>query len=246
MTLWDAIAAAAKELHPDRMEAAARAASLRDAAGFSLLVKNEGIPALSATAQAWIQEKEASGGEVASAFRTASRVSRNMRDEARAELVWSGPDTKIVPVRRTEQVILEMIRSATERLLFVSFVAYNIESLLEALREAMERGVQVSFLLEDPEAGHIKGDPMGLIKGALPKAKVYRWSPESRLDHGNGSVHAKCVLADGRAVFITSANLTNAAMERNMELGIKITGGAIPDQLQAHFGAMVATRMIRI
>jgi phosphatidylserine/phosphatidylglycerophosphate/cardiolipin synthase-like enzyme len=37
-----------------------------------------------------------------------------------------------------------------------------------------------------------------------------------------GVLHAKAVVADDEAVFITSANLTEAALDRNVELGVLI------------------------
>ena len=38
----------------------------------------------------------------------------------------------------------------------------------------------------------------------------------------------KVAVADGNTCFITSANLTGYAMERNMEAGVLISGGTFP------------------
>ncbi|MCE1204470.1 MAG: DISARM system phospholipase D-like protein DrmC [Holophagaceae bacterium] len=244
MTLWDVIAAAAKELHPDRMEAAARAAESRNPAGFRTWAQGAGALVLTQVGKAWLECPGTTGKEIASALRAAGSTARAIRAQSRVDLVWSGPDTRLVPVRRTDQVLLELIETSERTLFLVSFVAYNVESLLMALKKALARGVEVSFLLEAPEAGHISIDSPGLIRGALPAAKVYQWEPKEAVPGGQGAVHAKCLLADGKAAFITSANLTNAAMEKNMELGVKLTGGAVPEQLRAHFEALIATREI--
>jgi phosphatidylserine/phosphatidylglycerophosphate/cardiolipin synthase-like enzyme len=45
-------------------------------------------------------------------------------------------------------------------------------------------------------------------------------------------------------VFITSANLTTAALERNMELGMLIRGGPVPDKLRQHLAALATTKVI--
>jgi phosphatidylserine/phosphatidylglycerophosphate/cardiolipin synthase-like enzyme len=37
-------------------------------------------------------------------------------------------------------------------------------------------------------------------------------------------MHAKAAVADSSTAFLTSANLTEAALERNMELGVLIHG----------------------
>jgi phosphatidylserine/phosphatidylglycerophosphate/cardiolipin synthase-like enzyme len=41
-------------------------------------------------------------------------------------------------------------------------------------------------------------------------------------------MHIKAAVADSRVAFLTSANLTEAAFELNMELGVLICGGHIP------------------
>jgi cardiolipin synthase A/B len=76
---------------------------------------------------------------------------------------------------------------------------------------------------------------------------VFVWKPDAG-KAGSGwpsrSVHAKCAVADGAVAFITSANLSTAAMERNMELGVLIRGGTIPDNLDRHLDALVTTGIV--
>ena len=60
----------------------------------------------------------------------------------------------------------------------------------------------------------------------------------------SAAVHAKCAVADSKLAFITSANLTTAAMERNMELGMLIRGGSVPQQLRQHLAALVNTKVV--
>ncbi|MFI5453846.1 MAG: phospholipase D-like domain-containing protein [Isosphaerales bacterium] len=43
-----------------------------------------------------------------------------------------------------------------------------------------------------------------------------------------GSLHVKCVVADGRWLFLSSADLTDYAFTINMELGLLITGEIYP------------------
>ena len=44
--------------------------------------------------------------------------------------------------------------------------------------------------------------------------------------------------------YITSANLTAAAMERNMELGVLVKGGNLPIELHQHLEALISTKII--
>ena len=51
-------------------------------------------------------------------------------------------------------------------------------------------------------------------------------------------MHVKCLIADRRLALISSANLTDYALEANMELGL-LVGGVIPGRLAAHFDQLV-------
>ena len=47
-----------------------------------------------------------------------------------------------------------------------------------------------------------------------------------------------------QTLFITSANLTGHAMEKNMEAGVLISGGHIPRLLDDHLRSLVDTRLV--
>jgi len=46
-------------------------------------------------------------------------------------------------------------------------------------------------------------------------------------------------LADGRCLLISSANLTEYAFTLNMELGVLITGGALPRRVEGRFDKLI-------
>src|SRR5437868_15426081 len=80
-------------------------------------------------ARRWLRELMAgwevagiSAGAVAFALTTA-RLMR-LRSSSTAELLWTGPTASDVPLRRTDQVLLQLIDGAKLELLIVSFVAY--------------------------------------------------------------------------------------------------------------------------
>lgn len=89
-------------------------------------------------------------------------------------------------------------------------------------------------------------DSVKAMKGILPSIDVYVWSSDRKTLPGQlpGAVHAKCAVADGELAFITSANLTSAAMERNMELGVLVRGGELPFELHRHLEALISTKVI--
>lgn len=58
-------------------------------------------------------------------------------------------------------------------------------------------------------------------------------------------MHAKCAVADRRVAFVTSANLTGAAMTDNMELGLVVRGGDVPRRIANHFDALITSGTLR-
>ena len=74
------------------------------------------------------------------------------------------------------------------------------------------------------------------------QARLYVWpihqrpvSPAGR----HGSLHAKVAVAGGRALLISSANLTEIAMTLNMELGVLVQGGDLPAQVEQPFVRLI-------
>ena len=57
--------------------------------------------------------------------------------------------------------------------------------------------------------------------------EIFSWV-DKRDGFAGGKVHAKVAVADEAFCFISSANLTGHAMEKNMEAGVLIKGGATP------------------
>lgn len=71
----------------------------------------------------------------------------------------------------------------------------------------------------------------------------YAWRDKAD-PFSDGRVHVKVTVADGRVCFITSANLTGHAMEKNMEAGVLISGEHIAELLHEHFVALISTKVV--
>ena len=183
--------------------------------------------------------------ELAGMLIGASHAYHAGRSEVSVQLVWTGPSTELVATRKTEQVLLEIIGSAKERIFLTSFVAYEVESIVEALSRAVARGIDVSILLESSEwyGGDLSVDSIDVMRKALPGAKLYYWKNKGE-EFAGGRAHAKVVVADASVCFISSANLTGHAMEKNMEAGISIRGGDVPKRLQRHLETLVTFEVI--
>ncbi len=69
------------------------------------------------------------------------------------------------------------------------------------------------------------------------------YDPESR-KHGakRATLHAKCVVVDRRWAFVTSANFTEAAQERNIEAGVLLDHPRLAEALAGQFEALKEER----
>lgn len=99
--------------------------------------------------------REEAGGldarTVAVALPTAAHAERAHRDSKSVEPVWTGPDAGVVPFRRTEQAILQVIDAARTRITLVSFAVYRIPNVARSLVKAASRGVRLTIDLETPD-----------------------------------------------------------------------------------------------
>lgn len=135
-------------------------------------------------------------------------------------------------------VCLSMIRAAKENIFLSTFVvnlqAYRkqtkTQSLLGALKEAAQRGVEVKILLNryQPQrkitklnnlaALYLKGDNIDL-----------RFLPDNRC------CHAKFIVVDKKSFILGSHNWTRKALERNFEVSFFLEDVILAGELTAWF-----------
>lgn len=188
---------------------------------------------------------------VAVALQTASISERRHRESQSLELVWTGPEVEGTSFRRTEQVVLQLLDQAKERVLLVSYAVYRIPNIRQALVSAAKRGVRITVVIETPDRVEGEGEYdtlRALGNDVATAAAVYYWPRENRKPGENdkvGLLHVKCVVADGRQLFLSSANLTRQAFSINMELGMLIHGGSAPGQVEGHFDALIRSELLK-
>ena len=59
------------------------------------------------------------------------------------------------------------------------------------------------------------------------------------------SLHAKCVIIDERFSLVTSANLTEAAQQRNIEAGLLVDDPILARSLSSQFEALVDRHLLQ-
>ncbi|WP_055481539.1 DISARM system phospholipase D-like protein DrmC [Sphaerimonospora mesophila] len=162
------------------------------------------------------------------------------------ESVWTGPATHAVPVRSTAQVLVDVAGEAVNELVLMTYSAMPYEPLLGALAGAVERGVSVMVVVETL---HGAGSALGGAEPAHAFATVdgielWHWPVGERAEQG-AKMHAKLAVADHRLLLVSSANLTQSGVTRNIEAGLLVRGGTAPRRAAEHVARLRARGVLR-
>ena len=138
------------------------------------------------------------------------------------DVVWSGPDNGLFPVRRFDQVLYDLVLEASKRILIVTFAAYHVERLCQHLAAARGRGASLTMILEAEEesGGQLSYDAMGAFESlAQGGCSVYYWPLEKRQRNAAGrpgKLHVKCAVVDSTVV-VGSGNLTEHIFSKGQQ-----------------------------
>jgi phosphatidylserine/phosphatidylglycerophosphate/cardiolipin synthase-like enzyme len=86
--------------------------------------------------------------------------------------------------------------------------------------------------------GLLSTEPAAAFSG-ITGLRLLHWPLDRRRGNIPGRLHAKLVVADRKVAFVTSANLTGSALERNLECGLLVRGGPAPRRLTDHIAALI-------
>jgi cardiolipin synthase len=174
-----------------------------------------------------------SGTDLGILLQVASAAIRNEREAStKMQVVWSGPEVEGSYVRATREVVREIVRNAKREMIVVGYWLAGredgegiIQELVQLLSEAVTRGVVLTVVLDErqrPDGTDNRRILSDLWPSSMPFPRLLTW----RLPLGEKhlKLHAKVMVADRRDALVTSANLTWYAMDRNIEMGIRISG----------------------
>lgn len=198
-----------------------------------------------------IKDNNISPKEISLAIKTSILVKEHENSYETIQTIWTGPDSNIIPLRRTDMALIELINSAKNNLLIVTYAVYKVDKLLKAIEESLNKGVKIQFVFEDHKKNNNESinDIIERFGDVIKrKAEFFVWDKEKRTkDYSNnttGILHVKCAVADNNMLFLSSANLTDSAMNLNMELGVLITGGEQPQNISKHFKELIKNNIL--
>ena len=174
------------------------------------------------------------------------------------ELVLSGPEVSGVPTNDTSATMQSLIAEATKEILLVGYAVHNARGIFAPLAKRMSgtQGLRVTFCLDIArKLGDTSLDSEIIKRFAIEfKEKHWPWKPlpdmyyDPRSLSGNSehrsSLHAKCIVVDRRAALVTSANFTEAAQQRNIEVGVLVRHVHLAARVVDYFAGLIDKKAI--
>ena len=177
------------------------------------------------------------------------------------QLVMSGPQIAGFERRDTSVVVSDLFRNARESVLIAGYAVYQGRRVFSELAKRMDElpGLDVRMFLDISRKPGDTSIPGAIVQQFVQRFRSEEWPNESRLPkvfydpralspdwHERASMHAKCVVADGRSVFVSSANFTEAAQERNVEIGLLIESVTAARRINHFFTALADTGQFQL
>jgi phosphatidylserine/phosphatidylglycerophosphate/cardiolipin synthase-like enzyme len=226
----------------------------------SRIVPGEASAAVAAELQKWNE-----AGVEAAALATIlellvrDRVLRPGVDDV-FDLVTTGPEAAGVTNRDTAVVVRELFANAQESVLVAGYAVYQGKRVFEALAERLaERPDLKVRMFLDIQRG--PGDTTAapeLVRWFIARFRTRDWPPDRRLPElfydprsldpspdKRASLHAKTIVVDARDVFVSSANFTEAAQERNLEIGLLVHSRSLAERIIQYFEKLVGKSLLQ-
>lgn len=214
----------------------------------------------------WLADELTATGQPVAALAWGIELLAHERGEWRSRwdgiaLTWTGPEDVVTETRDTGAVARQLFAGA-HRSLLVSTYALDDgakgENLLAILRTRMitRPDLDVRFYVnlareygDERPSATILGEHVRRLREL-----VFTWEPRPAvfydrraLEPGHGPracLHAKVIVRDDVHTLITSANLTEAAQERNVEAGVLIDDAAFARGVVGQFERLVGAGVL--
>lgn len=179
------------------------------------------------------------------------------------QLVWSGIEIEDgTRSRETSSVVQELFRCARKNVLVASYVldkGIKARAIFGALARRMddEPGLRVRLYLNVKREWRDQRPDGELLREFAAKFRGDIWPGErlpevfydpralSNGGYNQACLHAKCIVVDDAYVFVSSANFTEAAHERNIEAGVRLEDAQIAHALRLQFETLQERKRLR-
>jgi phosphatidylserine/phosphatidylglycerophosphate/cardiolipin synthase-like enzyme len=175
------------------------------------------------------------------------------------DLVWTGPEVPGIVNRDTSVVVRELFQGAKESVLIAGYAVYQGQIIFKSLADRMDESpeLQVELFLDIQRPHHDLSSQSELVRRFAERFVRNEW-PGNRLPKlyfdprslelepaTRASLHAKCIVVDGERVLVSSANFTEAAQTKNIEVGVFLFASSLARRLTEHFGTLAAKGILK-
>ncbi len=187
------------------------------------------------------------------------QVNTSKLDDA-VQLVMSGPQLAGSERRDTGVVVSDLFRNAQENVLIAGYAIYQGRRLFSELANRMDElpKLDVRMFLDISRKPGDTSTSDEIVRRFADRFRSEEWPHSSRVPKvfydsrsleldwtERASMHAKCVVVDGHRVFVSSANFTEAAQERNVEIGVLFESVAAATRINRFFAALADSGQFR-
>ncbi len=176
---------------------------------------------------------------------------------ARPDLVWSGPEVPGLHARDTRRVYEELLGGAERSIWASTFAYFDGPRAFDVLARRMDArpALRVTLLINIQRRCGDGGGAEELVRRFADRFWGTDWPGSARPsvyydpralapDGPDGVLHAKAVVADEETVLVTSANLTEAALDRNVEIGLLVRDPRLAAAVSGHFRGLIARGLL--
>jgi len=176
------------------------------------------------------------------------------RAEDKVILVTTGPEAGGITNRDTRVVVSQLFSNACNDVLLVGYAVYQGKQVFQALAKRMSEqpALRVRFCIDIKRKWQDTTSNELLISDFVRDFRLNHWPSESTMPKlyyfpeslsedrkVRASLHAKVVVVDGSKVFVSSANFTEAAQTRNIEMGLLLESVALGGSISRHFDTLI-------
>jgi phosphatidylserine/phosphatidylglycerophosphate/cardiolipin synthase-like enzyme len=170
------------------------------------------------------------------------------------DLVTTGPEVAGVTNRDTSVVVRELFHNAEESVLVAGYAVYQGQRVFQALADRMQGhgNLKVRMFLDIQRGQGDTSAASELVGRFAQRFRTSQWPtgrplPEVYYDprslatdpKGRAALHAKCIVVDGFEIFVSSANFTEAAQQKNIEVGLHLHSHILADRIVRFFESLL-------
>ena len=174
--------------------------------------------------------------------------------EDRLQLVWTGPDVPGSVGRDTWVIVRDLFLKARKSLLISTFTVRKGHEVFRPIIDSqlLQAHLSVRLFINIARGGDAASSDASIVSNFAKNFWLEHWPWRPRpfvyydprgisSSYGDrASLHAKCVVVDDEIAFVSSANFTEWAQERNIEAGVLVTDPIFAKLLKGQFDSLVA------